>query len=111
MLDNYTFGNGLRRFRDTPDTFRANSNAVTAAVRYLHSPFGKPSYQVSLTAGYKSYNRIGNAGSVGLALTGVKRLGDGFDLSASTSTSTGATPWRLPTAERTRRTPCKWASS
>jgi len=79
VLDNYTFGNGLRSFRNTPDTFRANSNAVTAAVRYLHSPFGKPAYQVSLTAGYKSYDRIGNAGSVGVALTGVKRLGDGFD--------------------------------
>ncbi len=79
VLDNYTFGNDLRSFRNTPDTFRANSNAVTAAVRYLHSPFGKPSYQVSLTAGYKSYNSISNAGSVGVALTGVKRLGDGFD--------------------------------
>ena len=53
---------------------------MTAAVRYLHSPFGKPAYQLSLTAGYRSYSRVGNAGSVGLALTGVKRLGDGFDL-------------------------------
>lgn len=79
VLDNYTFGNDLRSFRSTPDTFRANSNAITAAVRYLHSPFGKPAYQLSLTAGYKSYNRIGGADSVGMALTGVKRLGDGFD--------------------------------
>jgi hypothetical protein len=79
VLDNLTFGSDLRSFRGTPDTFRANSNAVTAAIRYLHSPFGKPAYQVSLTAGYKSYDRIGGADSVGAALTGVKRLGDGFD--------------------------------
>ena len=79
VLDNLTFGNDLRAFRSTTDTFRANSNAVTAAVRYLHSPFGKPAYQVSLTAGYKSYDKIGSTDSVGVALTGVKRLGDGFD--------------------------------
>ena len=80
VLDNYTFGNGLRSFRSTPDTFRANSNALTAAVRYLHSPFGKPAYQVSLTAGYKSYDKVSRANSIGLALTGVKRLGEGFDV-------------------------------
>lgn len=79
VLDNYTFGNNLNSFRNVSDTFRANSNAVTAAVRYLHSPFGKPAYQLSLTAGYKSYKNIGGADSLGLALTGVKRLGDGFD--------------------------------
>ena len=82
VLDNYTFGNNLSSFHNTTDTFRANSNAVTAAVRYLHSPFGKPAYQVSLTAGYKSYSKVSRAGSVGLALTGVKRLGDGFDVVA-----------------------------
>ena len=82
VLDNYTFGNDLRSFRGTPDTFRANANAITAAVRYLHSPFGKPAYQVSLTAGYKSYSRVSQADSIGLALTGVKRLGDGFDVVA-----------------------------
>lgn len=82
VLDNYTFGSSLSRFRSTTDTFRANSNAVTAAVRYLHSPFGKPAYQLSLTAGYKSYSRVSRAGSLGLALTGVKRLGDGFDVVA-----------------------------
>ncbi len=82
VLDNLTLGNNLRSFRGTPDTFRADSNAVTAAIRYLHSPFGKPAYQVSLTAGYKSYSRVSRAGSVGIALTGVKRLGDGFDVVA-----------------------------
>ena len=79
VLDNYTFGNDLRGFRNTSDTFRANSNAITAAIRYLHSPFGKPASQISLTVGYKSYDRVGSASSVGVALTGVKRLGDGFD--------------------------------
>lgn len=79
VLDNYTFGNSLNTFRSTPDTFRADSNAITAAVRYLHSPFGKPSEQLSLTAGYKSYDKVHGAGSYGLALTGVKRLGQGFD--------------------------------
>ena len=82
VLDNYTFGNDLRSFRNTSDTFRANANAVTAAVRYLHSPFGKPAYQLSLTAAYKSYDKVSSANSVGLALTGVKRLGDGFDVVA-----------------------------
>ena len=82
VLDNYTFGSNLSSFRNTSDTFRANSNSVTAAVRYLHSPFGKPAYQVSLTAGYKSYNKVSRAGSVGVALTGVKRLGEGFDIVA-----------------------------
>jgi len=82
VLDNYTFGNDLRSFRNTSDTFRANSNAVTAAVRYLHSPFGKPAYQLSLTAAYKNYDKVSNANSVGVALTGVKRLGDGFDVVA-----------------------------
>ena len=82
VLDNYSFGSSLRNFRDTSDTFRADSNSVTAAVRYLHSPFGKPAYQVSLTAGYKSYSKVSRAGSVGVALTGVKRLGEGFDIVA-----------------------------
>ncbi len=82
VLDNYTFGSNLSSFHDTSDTFRANSNSVTAAVRYLHSPFGKPAYQVSLTAGYKSYSKVSKAGSVGIALTGVKRLGEGFDVVA-----------------------------
>ena len=79
VLDNYTFGNNLSAFANTNDTFRANSNSITAAIRYLHSPFGKPASQVSLTAGYKTYNKVSNAGSFGIALTGVKRLGEGFD--------------------------------
>jgi hypothetical protein len=80
LQDIYTFSNSLTGFADVTDTFRAGSNSIAAAVRYLHSPFGVPGYQVSLTAGYKSFNRVSNAGTVALALTGVKRLGDGFDL-------------------------------
>lgn len=78
----FTFGNDLKSFSNTTDTFRADSSAVTAALRYLHSPFGTPASQLSLTAGYKTYNRVSNAGSFGLALTGVKRLGQGFDVVA-----------------------------
>ena len=79
VLDNYTFGNNLSAFGNVTDTFRANSNALTAAIRYLHSPFGEPASQLSLTAGYKTYDKVHNASSYGLALTGVKRLGEGFD--------------------------------
>ncbi len=80
--DIYSTGNGLRRFSALPDSFRADSNALAASLAYLHSPFGIPGYQVSLTAGYKHYSHIGDADSYGLALTGVKRVGDGFDLVA-----------------------------
>ncbi len=79
LLDTYTYGNNLNAFSNITDTFRANSNAVAASVRYLHSPFGKPASQVSLTVGYKTYDHVSNAGSYGVALTGVKRLGEGFD--------------------------------
>jgi len=77
--DILTFGNDLTAFRNVSDTFRANGNSVAAAVRYLHSPFGVPGYQLSLTGGYRSYARVHDAGSYGVALTGVKRLGQGFD--------------------------------
>lgn len=79
ILDNYTLGNDLRGFRDVTDSFRADSNAVTASLRYLHSPFGTPASQVSLTAAYKTYAKVPNASSYAVALTGVKRLGQGFD--------------------------------
>ena len=79
LLDTYTFGNNLNTFGSTADTFRANSNAIAASLRYLHSPFGKPASQTSLTVGYKSYSKVSNAGSFGVALTGIKRLGQGVD--------------------------------
>jgi hypothetical protein len=78
-------GNNVRRFTTLPDSFRADSNTLAASLAYLHSPFGIPGYQVSLTAGYKHYDRVSDADSYGLALTGVKRVGDGFDLVAQYS--------------------------
>lgn len=83
--DIYSTGNSLSHFESLPDSFRAASNTLAASLVYLHSPFGRPGYQVSLTGGYKSYNKVHNANSYGLALTGVKRLGDGFDLVAQYS--------------------------
>ncbi len=75
-------GSDLGNFSSMTDTFEADSNAVALALRYLHSPFGKPGYQVALTAGYKNYFRVVNANSAGFALTGVKRLGQGFDFTS-----------------------------
>ncbi len=83
--DIFSTGNDLSRFQTLPDSFRAASNTLAASLAYLHSPFGRPGYQVSLTGGYKSYNKVHDAASYGLALTGVKRLGDGFDLVAQYS--------------------------
>src|SRR5947209_1437981 len=75
-------GNDLRAFSDVADTFRAASNTAAGSVRWLHSPFGTPGHQLSLTAGYKSYPHVSGARTVAIALTGVKRLGAGFDLVA-----------------------------
>src|SRR5207249_670712 len=80
--DIYSTGNDLSAFASVTDTFRAANNTVAASLRWLHSPFGVPGHQVSLTLGYKSYNKVSSANTFGLALTGVKRLGDGFDLVA-----------------------------
>ena len=78
----YAIGNDTRTISNVNDTFRASSNTIAASLRWLHSPFGVPGYQVSLTAGYRSYDRVRNANTFALALTGVKRLGSGFDLVA-----------------------------
>ena len=80
VQDYYAFGNDTRAFGTVTDTFRADGNTVTVSLRYLHSPFGVPGYQVSLTAGYKTYDKVRDGSTFGLALTGVKRLGSGFDL-------------------------------
>ncbi len=82
FLDIYSSGNSLSAFTTVTDTFRAANNTVAASLRWRHSPFGVPGHQVSLTVGYKSYNKVSNASTLGLAITGVKRLGDGFDLIA-----------------------------
>ncbi len=80
VQDIYSFGNDLRSFADVTDTFRADANSIAASLRWLHSPFGVPGYQLALTAGYRSYNKVSDANTFGLALTGVKRLGEGFDV-------------------------------
>jgi hypothetical protein len=80
LQDYYAFGNDTRAFGSATDTFRADGNTIAVSLRYLHSPFGVPGYQVSLTAGYKTYDKVRNGDTFGLALTGVKRLGSGFDV-------------------------------
>lgn len=80
VLNILSLGSELRGFTFMRETFEADSNALSAAIRYLHSPFGKPGYQLSLTVGYKKYFKVANSTSVGFALTALKRLGEGFQL-------------------------------
>jgi hypothetical protein len=69
-------------FTDFSDVASARSNAGAASLTYLNSPFGKPGWQFSLTAGYRAFFDVGNATEVGGALTVLKRLGAGFDVAA-----------------------------
>ncbi len=80
VQDIVSLGSSLPSFGSVRDTFEADSNSISAALRYLSSPFGKPGYQLALTLGYKNYFNVSRASSGGFALTGVKRLGEGFDL-------------------------------
>jgi hypothetical protein len=82
LQDIYSWGSDLNSFSTVTDSFEANSNAIAASLRYLHSPFGRPASQLALTAAYKNYSKISNADSFGLALTGVRHLGHGFDVVA-----------------------------
>lgn len=82
VQDILTFGSQLNTFQNITDSFRGDSNAISAAIRYLSSPFGRLGYQLSLTGGYKTYTDISEAKTYGAALTGVKRLGQGFDMVA-----------------------------
>ncbi len=75
-----TFGSGLTTLSTATDSFQADSNSIAVAIRYLNSPFGSPGYQLSLTGAYKTYAKVAAAKSIGGILTGVKRLGQGFDL-------------------------------
>jgi len=79
LLVTTTFGNDLKGFDTLGDTYRADSTAIAASLRRLNSPFGLPGSALSLTAGYKTFHRVSDANEFGLALTGAKRLGDGFD--------------------------------
>ncbi|MBC7386914.1 MAG: hypothetical protein H7301_12235 [Cryobacterium sp.] len=76
------FGSGLWAFQSVTDSYQADSNSLAASLRYLSSPFGSPGYQLALTAAGKNYFKVDRSRSYGAALTGVKRLGQGFDLVA-----------------------------
>lgn len=76
------FGSGLKIFKQVNDSYQANSNVIAASIRYLSNPFGKFGYQLSLTGAYKNYFDVDQANSFGALLTGVKRLGEGFALTA-----------------------------
>lgn len=80
--DILSLGSGVTAFQGVSDSYQANANALAVALRYLYTPFGQPGYQIALTGGYREYFQVANARSFGLALTGVKRLGQGFDLVA-----------------------------
>lgn len=75
-----TFGNDTGALADATDAFRADSTTVSAALRLLNTPFGHPASQVSLTAGYRHFRKVDDADMFGVALTGVKRMGAGFDV-------------------------------
>ncbi len=79
LLVTSTFGNSTKGFDTLGDTYRADSTTVAASLRQLNSPFGLPGSALSLTAGYKTFGRVSDANEFGLALTGAKRLGEGFD--------------------------------
>lgn len=64
--------------RNTP----LNSNSVAASFRFLHSPFGRPGYQLALTGGFKNFFDSDNLNSLGFAFSAAKRLGMGFDVIA-----------------------------
>lgn len=79
LLDIVNLGTDTSQFQNIPDTYQASYNSASASIRYLHTPFGKPGYQLALTGGYKNYFNVNQSDSFGLALTGVRRLGMGFD--------------------------------
>jgi hypothetical protein len=79
ILGAATLGNGTRGFGTVTDTYRADATSVAASVDYMNTPFGLPGSELSLTGGYKSYSKVSGAREIGLALTGKKRLGEGFD--------------------------------
>lgn len=82
LQDIVGFGSDLAAFSNTTDSYQADANTLTASVRFLSSPFGGPGYQIALTGARKDYFDVSGAKSYGAALTGVKRLGQGFDLVA-----------------------------
>ncbi len=82
LQDVYSTGNNLATFTSITDTYRAAANSIALSLRWLHSPFGTPGFQVALTGGYRSYQSVPRSDTFALALTGIKNLGQGFDLVA-----------------------------
>lgn len=78
-LAQVSFGNDTRILATPNDSYRADQQAIGVSLRQLYSPFGKPGYQIALTAGYKRYSRIPGAETYGAALSYIKSLGQGFD--------------------------------
>ena len=74
-----SLGSNLSTFQNITDSYQADSHALALALRYLDSPFGGAGYQLAVTAAYKDYFKVSHAKSAGIALTGVKKLGVGFD--------------------------------
>jgi hypothetical protein len=77
-----SLGSDLETFSNVTDSYQANSHALAVSLRYLDVPFGGAGYQVALTGAHKDYFKVHEAKSTGVALTGVKRLGGGFDFIA-----------------------------
>ena len=77
-----SLGSKLSTFSNVTDSYQADSQALALAIRYMDIPFGGAGYQVSLTAAYKDYFKVKEAKTEGFALTGVRRLGSGFDFIA-----------------------------
>ena len=105
LQDILTFGNNLTAFGNAGDTFKADANSLSASLRWHHDPFGFPGYQLALTAGYKTYQKIPDASSFGLAFTAVKDLGDDVELTAQYGIQKWYGSWQTalnsPTQEQT----------
>jgi hypothetical protein len=82
LQNTVNWGSRLATFSNVTDSFQANSNSISGSLRYLASPFGHPGYQLALTLAQKKYFNVSGSSSIGGALTGVKRLGQGFDFVA-----------------------------
>lgn len=79
LLAQTSFGNDTNMISTLNDTYRADHTSIAVALRSLNSPFGRPSSQWSVTAGWKRYSKVSDANSFGAALTFVKSFGQGFD--------------------------------
>ncbi len=80
LQDIYTFGNSLSSFSVGSDAFRLDSNSIAASLRWHHDPFGMPGFQLSVTGGYRTYSKVSDASAWGIAVSGVKDLGEDVDL-------------------------------